>query len=578
MVSAFLSIVIACLRFQQSQSESLSKIHVSPTTGFFEDELGRTRLFRGINSVVKKDPWYDPQMLDPKRVQELSDLGFNVIRLGTMWTGVMPESSQKINKTYVKILKTMSDRFAQSGLYTLLDMHQDLLWKVQDQDNVGTYWGVPPWLKQLVQPHEKLFPWPLNQIGVWPCGYLTHEISRGFQSIYDNKNGTAYWLSMFWQYMSSVFKDQSQILGYELINEPWAGDIFSDPSLLLPGVAGRKNLEPLYDRLHHVIREEDDVTLIFWEPVTWAYTLPGSSHGLKDVVLEAFFRNIKPHHLSMLIQTFCATKPNLEDPNLLIWIKNLFQSLLNETETDQSHKTVGSRPSIFGTGFKTVPGGPNYRNRTVMSWHYYCWAWGFNGGETEPFDPLIRDLCDNFLGPLEFETVQHRTEELGGSGRMLTEFGLCVPDIARQGSKGFIECNFVIETAEKQFESWIYWDTAPGNQVLWDDEGHLIPNRAAVFSRPYPRAIDGVPTLLRFDINTKVFRFEFRSELRFGVYTEVFVPPLHYPHGNFRVDLSPELTWHKDIGNENIIKIARKSAILIDNNSQTYFVEITPYV
>ncbi len=29
---------------------------------------------------------------------------------------------------------------------------------------------------------------------------------------------------------------------YELINEPWAGDVLKDASLLLPGVAGKRNL------------------------------------------------------------------------------------------------------------------------------------------------------------------------------------------------------------------------------------------------------------------------------------------------------------------------------------------------
>ena len=33
-------------------------------------------------------------------------------------------------------------------------------------------------------------------------------------------------------------------------------------------------------------------------------------------------------------------------------------------------------PSVFGPGFKTVPGGSDYLNRTVMSWHYYCWFLG----------------------------------------------------------------------------------------------------------------------------------------------------------------------------------------------------------
>jgi endoglycosylceramidase len=56
---------------------------------------------------------------------------------------------------------------------------------------------------------------------------------------------------------------------YKFINEPWAGNYIADPFLLLPGVAGSKNLQPLYDKLSKIIRSVDNKTLIFYEPVTW---------------------------------------------------------------------------------------------------------------------------------------------------------------------------------------------------------------------------------------------------------------------------------------------------------------------
>lgn len=39
----------------------------------------------------------------------------------------------------------------------------------------------------------------------------------------------------FWRGLAEVFKDKKSILGYELINEPWVGNIFKDLSLMLPG-------------------------------------------------------------------------------------------------------------------------------------------------------------------------------------------------------------------------------------------------------------------------------------------------------------------------------------------------------
>ncbi len=59
------------------------------------------------------------------------------------------------------------------------------------------------------------------------------------------------------------------VFRYELINEPWAGNYFDHPSLLLPGVAGATNLQPFYEKIAKAIRSVDNDTLIFYEPVTW---------------------------------------------------------------------------------------------------------------------------------------------------------------------------------------------------------------------------------------------------------------------------------------------------------------------
>ncbi|CAF5228849.1 unnamed protein product, partial [Rotaria magnacalcarata] len=60
---------------------------------------------------------------------------------------------------------------------------------------------------------------------------------------------------------------------YELINEPWAGNYLENPAILLPGIAGAKNLQPFYETIAKYIRSVDNDTLIFYEPVTWGGTL-----------------------------------------------------------------------------------------------------------------------------------------------------------------------------------------------------------------------------------------------------------------------------------------------------------------
>ena len=83
----------------------------------------------------------------------------------------------------------------------------------------------------------------------------------------------------FWMKTADYFKNKRGIIGYEIINEPWAGDIYTQPDLLLPGHAGSKNLQPFYDIMSDAIRSVDANNLIFYEPVTWGMIFNGSVIG-----------------------------------------------------------------------------------------------------------------------------------------------------------------------------------------------------------------------------------------------------------------------------------------------------------
>ena len=56
----------------------------------------------------------------------MKSFGLNMIRLGTMWPGIEPVKGQ-YNETYISLIKTIAEEAANYGIYTLLDMHQDVL-------------------------------------------------------------------------------------------------------------------------------------------------------------------------------------------------------------------------------------------------------------------------------------------------------------------------------------------------------------------------------------------------------------------------------------------------------------------
>ena len=276
----------------------------------------------------------------------------------------------------------------------------------------------------------------------------------------------------------------SEILGYELLNEPWTGDFYEDLSILLPGNAGHELLEPFYNSAHDAVREVDTETLIFWEPVTYAYIVNSEPNIIIDTLIDNFFKNQNYSIALPIIKQVCG---DLEEGAVeeIMNMKGLKSSMERIRTKYSNIKSPGSgqRPSVLGPGFSAPPGGEAYLNRTVMSYHYYCWALGYSSDQE--FDPALRFVCDDVLGPMVFNTAGARAEELGGSARMLTEFGECNPDISHPDYQGTIQCEAVLAEADKHLQSWSYWDTASGG-IFWDGEGEVNWNTVKVFTRPYP--------------------------------------------------------------------------------------------
>ena len=235
---------------------------------WFVDEKNRVVMLRGINAVKKSFPWLpNSGHIDMTNLEQLSSLkqwGFNCVRLGVMWAGLMPSENQ-INQTYLNEIKHIINLLGEHDIYVLIDLHQDMM-----SSKFNSYDGVPSWIVNKLPQSKEAYPWPFKDgKNLIFEAYLTESCSFAFQCLYNNASGFESLFQRYWQTVARNLKNFSNIVGYELINEPWAGDIYARPELVLPGEAGRTNLMPLYDRAFEQIRKEDEETLIFYEPVTW---------------------------------------------------------------------------------------------------------------------------------------------------------------------------------------------------------------------------------------------------------------------------------------------------------------------
>jgi endoglycosylceramidase len=209
-------------------------------------------LFKGVNVVYKEFPYY-PNMnkftLNDSLVEEdfkiLKNNGINCIRLGVMMAGVIPQENY-INQTYLNKITEIINLGSKYDIYFLLDFHQDLLSELFCGE------GIPNWLNYKLLDNKTIekFPFPLLDKKCddkkWIEYHFTKAVSNLFQKLYENPQ----YLELYWNVLALSFKDNKNVIGYELMNEPWFGDIYQNVLYLSPSYSYKYNLLPFYNKLH----------------------------------------------------------------------------------------------------------------------------------------------------------------------------------------------------------------------------------------------------------------------------------------------------------------------------------------
>lgn len=104
----------------------------------------------------------------------------------------------------------------------------------------------------------------------WGLYQLTRAGAAAYERLYTNDDGLRDRFAAFWGVVAARFRGAPNVLGMELLNEPFAGDFYRDPALMYPGRADRVRLQPFYDAVAPVLRENDPDRLIMFESCTWS--------------------------------------------------------------------------------------------------------------------------------------------------------------------------------------------------------------------------------------------------------------------------------------------------------------------
>lgn len=433
-------ILFFCLIFL-ALTVSFSKIKVNTTSRFLTDEYNRARFYHGVNAVYKIFPFipisthFDKDFsLCEEDFANLKKWGLTFIRLHTPWEGIEPIRGQ-YNYTLLQELKKMVQTAQKYNITILLDAHQDLLSKKFCGE------GLPDWAVL----HNDSFPSPVrSQISRDSQGYpeisdclnltfakyyFSDDVGKTFQDLYTNVEGLADSFGAFWRLVASEFKNETNVIGYEILNEPFFADLLSNWREIVEfGYGDYHFLQPFYRKIHEYIRQVDNESLVFFENIVMAMTV----------------------------------------------------------------------------GFTEGPGGVEYNDRQVSSYHVYC---GFT-----PSNVFIKYGC-RLIDWFQYSGKLKKAAELGFAS-FLTEFGALY-----NSTYEVQEIGNVARKAENQFQSWAYWEykdfhdittTSLGYQEsFYRDNGEVQDNKVSQLAVTYVYALCGQPLSADFDRESGVYILEF---------------------------------------------------------------------
>jgi len=183
----------------------------------------------------------------------------------------------------------------------------------------------------------------------------------------------------------------------------------------------------------------------------------------------------------------------------------------------------------FYVGFEHVPGGNDYRNRSVLSYHYYT--------------PPDIDVEIAFMARM-------RDIKRLGCGGFLTEFN----------GHGQVDDDLVFHL-DTNFQSWMTWEfkafipMTGWTYGFYNGNGTLNLPFVRALSRTYARAIAGHGIDTYFNSSTAVFYLEFSLDPSIKAPTEIYLnEAFHYPKG-YQVTFDPTgiATWKSP--SKNIIEV-----------------------
>jgi endoglycosylceramidase len=223
------------------------------------DSRGRVVVLHGANMVNKVAPYY-PQAagFGDDDAAFLARMGFSAVRVGVIWKALEPRPGVYDDRYLAHIASTVAT-LARQGIVSLLDFHQDMY----NERFQGE--GFPDWSAQ----DDGLAPEPRRGFGQ---NYVyMPALQRAYDHLWENSPGPGGIglqdrFAAAWRHVAERFRGNANVLGYELMNEPWPGTSWQPCAGPAGCPAFDATLTAFYRRVIRAIRAVDRRKLVWYEP------------------------------------------------------------------------------------------------------------------------------------------------------------------------------------------------------------------------------------------------------------------------------------------------------------------------
>lgn len=361
-----------------------SMLSVTPTSVWLTNSDGQVVLLHGFNEVYKLAP-YDPAAsgFSEDDAAFLAANGFNVVRLGVIWAGVEPQPGV-YDTAYVDSIRQTVDMLAAHGIYTIIDMHQDLY-----SASLGGE-GAPEWATKTGGLPNRSFGFPgsyyLNpaETAAWD-GFWNNTTAANGIGLEDN-------YAKAWETVAAAVAGNTSVIGYDIMNEPFPGTSWL-PTLLGSPFYATQQLTPMYNQVAAAIRAVDPNTALFVEPAN-----PAVSEVPAILGLPIQLGTIDDAKVVLAFHDYCAGSAT---SSICGWLA------MQQAATAHAYGKANNIPVFMDEfGASHLPSDlraeMNAADRYLMSWSEWAYSGvgdittsGSTDGESVVYDPALPPIGDN---------------------------------------------------------------------------------------------------------------------------------------------------------------------------------------